>query len=43
MPKIDVKDVKLGFWIGLGLFLFTTLASLLTRVWGKALESRDGS
>jgi hypothetical protein len=43
MPKIDVKDVKLGFWIGLGLFLFTTLASLLTRVWAKTLESRDGS
>jgi hypothetical protein len=43
MPKIDVKDVKVGFWLGLGLFLFTTLVSLITRVWSKTLESRDGS
>lgn len=43
MPKIDVKDVKVGFWLGLGLFLFTTLVSLITRVWSKTLESRDDS
>lgn len=42
MPTIAVKDVKLGFWIGLGLFLFTTLASLLTRLWAKTLDSRNG-
>lgn len=43
MPKIDVKDIKVGFWVGLGLFLFTTLASLLTRVWARTLGSHDGS
>jgi hypothetical protein len=41
--KMDVKDVKLGFWIGLGLFLFTTIVSLITRVWSRALEINDGS
>lgn len=44
MMKFDVKDVKLGFWIGLGLFLFTTLVSLLTRLWSKSLgEARNGA
>lgn len=43
MPKIDVKDIKLGFWIGLGLFLFTLVAGLVTRVWASALDSRHGA
>lgn len=44
MAKIDYKEIQIGFWVGLGLFLFTTLAGLLTRVWAKTLgEARDGS
>jgi hypothetical protein len=38
---IDVKDIKLGFWIGAGLALFSLLISLLTRLANRTVK-RDG-
>lgn len=37
--KIDVKDIKMGFWLGAGLALFGLLLGLLTR-FGHAAISR---
>lgn len=34
--KIDSKDVKLGFWIGAGLFLFSIVAGIITWLLNKA-------
>ena len=37
---IDVKDIKLGFWIGAGLALFTLVLTVLTRLANRTV--RDG-
>lgn len=39
--KIDFKDIKLGFWVGAGLALFSALMALLMRVISRA-GHRDG-
>lgn len=43
MMKIDSKDIQMGFWLGVGFLLLTTLVGLITRVWAKAADGmRDG-
>jgi hypothetical protein len=34
--KIDSKDMKLGFWIGAGLFLFSIFAGIVTYLVNRA-------
>lgn len=36
--KIDVKDIRMGFWFGVGFLLLSTLIGLITRVWAKATD-----
>lgn len=36
MAILDVKDIKLGFWIGAGLFLFSVILGLLTWLKNRA-------
>ncbi len=38
---IDIKDIKLGFWIGAGLALFSLFMTLLTWSINRAAK-RDG-
>jgi hypothetical protein len=37
MPNIDTHDIKMGFWIGAGIFLFTLLIGLASGVLGKVV------
>ena len=39
MAILDVKDIKLGFWIGAGLFLFSIILGLLTYLKNKATDN----
>lgn len=41
--KIDVKDIKLGFWIGAGLALFSLVLAMITRLWAKAVRGGDNA
>lgn len=34
MARIDTGDVKLGFWVAAGFFLFALIATLLVRLFG---------
>jgi len=39
--KIDVKDIKMGFWFAIGFTLFGLLVSLITRVWHRAAGAEN--
>lgn len=43
MPKIiDVKDIKLGFWVGAGFALFGALMALLLGLANRARSNPGG-
>jgi len=40
--KIDIKDLKLGFWIGAGIALFSLVMTLLTWLTHRAVDRNAG-
>lgn len=38
--KFDIKDLRLGFWIGAGLFLFSAVLAILTWLVNKGTGGR---